>query len=104
MEGLLTIIMFLGEQCLAFRGSSDVLFQQNNGNFLKTVEFLAKFDNIMAEHLRKITNSETHVHYLSHEIQNELINLLAKSIHCHNIRYIEISQILLNYCGLYTGY
>lgn len=81
LERLLSIIIFLSEQGLALRGDSDVLYQRNNGNFLKTVEFLAKFDNVMAEHVRKITDNETHIHYMSHEIQNELITLLANSMH-----------------------
>lgn len=80
LERLLSIITFLGEQCLAFRGSSDVLFEKNNGNFLKLVELLAKFDNVMAEHVRRAANKEIHTHYLSKIIQNELIDLIADRV------------------------
>lgn len=83
LERLLAIIIFLAEQCLPLRGTSDILFQQDNGNFLKTVELLAKFDSVMTEHVRRITNKETHIHYLSHDIQNELIHLLAENIRQH---------------------
>jgi len=34
----------------------------------------------MDEHLRKIRDNETHVHYLGKDIQNELIQLLSNAI------------------------
>lgn len=37
LEHLLAIINFLAKQCLAFRGSSDILYENSNGNFLKLV-------------------------------------------------------------------
>ena len=46
LERLLAIVLFLGQQCLSFRGSSDKLYEQNNGNFLKLVELIAKFEKI----------------------------------------------------------
>jgi hypothetical protein len=79
-QRLTAIITFLGQQCLAFRGTSDKLFEKNNGNFLKMVEFLSQFDAVMGEHVRRIQNEETHNHYLSKDIQNELIDILANEV------------------------
>jgi hypothetical protein len=42
LERLVAIVQFLGQQCLAFRGSSDILHEENNGNYLKLVELFCK--------------------------------------------------------------
>ncbi|KAF0769725.1 Uncharacterized protein FWK35_00022169 [Aphis craccivora] len=64
LESLMAIIEFLGKQCLPFRGTNDVLYENNNGNFLGLVQLLAKFDSVLSEHVRRIQNKEIHNHYL----------------------------------------
>ncbi|XP_071050795.1 uncharacterized protein [Onthophagus taurus] len=51
---IVAIVQYLAGQCLAFRGDSDVLYERNNGNFLKGIEMLAKFDPIILHHINNI--------------------------------------------------
>ncbi|XP_043938100.1 zinc finger MYM-type protein 5-like [Protopterus annectens] len=80
LERLLAICQYLSQHNLAFRGSEDRLFTSGNGNFLGLVQLLGKFDPVIQEHLRRISNAEIHDHYLGKTIQNELIMLMSKSV------------------------
>nr|XP_006011780.1 PREDICTED: zinc finger MYM-type protein 1-like [Latimeria chalumnae] len=80
LERLIALIRVLGTQNIALRGTSDKLFEPNNGNFLKFVELMGMFDSVIKEHIRRITSHEIHNHYLGKNIQNEIIQLLATHI------------------------
>lgn len=51
LDRLMSITLYLSKHNLAFRGSSDKLFDRNNGNFLGLVELLGKYDSVMQDHL-----------------------------------------------------
>lgn len=89
LKRIVSVIHYLAKNNNAFRGQSDVLFTNNNGNFLGAIEMLSNFDPVIIEHVRRITNTETHVHYLGHEIQNEFIILMSNSIRNKIIDYIK---------------
>lgn len=72
LQRIMSVVKCLGHQNLAFRGSSDQYsiwsFKYNNGNFLKLIELMAKYDSVMAGHVRKIINSRKKInHYLENE-------------------------------------
>jgi hypothetical protein len=50
---------------------------------------LAEFDPVIQEHVRRITNNETQVHYLGPRVQNELIYLLGSAINSKIIKKIK---------------
>ena len=58
LKRLIALVKVLGMQNLAFRGTHEKLNTSGNRNFLKFVEFLALFDPLMEEHLRKITDND----------------------------------------------
>lgn len=80
MNGILDVILFLGERGLDFRGRSNHVEDHDNGNFLEILESVNHYDPVLREYLDKVKKSqEAHerlqVHYLSPDIQNEFISI-----------------------------
>jgi hypothetical protein len=96
---ILTVVQYLAENNGAFRGKTEKLYQPNNDNFLGLTEMLAKFDPTIQEHVRRIKDGETCDPYLGHQIQNELIELMAielKKIIIDKLKLAKYFSILLD--------
>ncbi|CAN7992157.1 unnamed protein product [Ixodes hexagonus] len=79
LERLFAIVEVLASRNLAFRGTSDNL-DKNNNKFLGLVELLSKFDGVLQEHVRRGIAKEVLDHYLSKDVQNELIQISSQKV------------------------
>ncbi|XP_022160836.1 zinc finger MYM-type protein 1-like [Myzus persicae] len=56
------MLRYLCERGLALRGDNENVGNQQNGNFLATLEYLSKFDPFIAKHLNEKSNKGGEVH------------------------------------------
>ncbi|MGI9555911.1 MAG: DUF4371 domain-containing protein [Cyanophyceae cyanobacterium] len=83
---VIDIVIFLAERNLAFRGTIENIGERSNGNFLGTVELLAKYDPVLSQLLARIEASPVSPNnYLSNRIQNEIIQLVADRVITANL-------------------
>ncbi|KAK2653450.1 hypothetical protein Ddye_013306 [Dipteronia dyeriana] len=76
----MSVVKTLAISNLAFRGGNEKIDDYNSGNFLRVIKIIDEFDLLMQEHLRRIRKKEIRYHYLGHNIQNEMIQLLATEV------------------------
>lgn len=74
LSKIIDIIKFLSKQGLAFRGHSEEDRSQHKGNFLELCSLFAKFDKTFETKLTENFN------LLSHDIQNEFIDIMSTNI------------------------
>lgn len=76
---IMNITLTLATCNLPFRGHREVIGGEigSNGNFLSIVELLAMYDPVLKELISKPAGS---IRYLSPTIQNEIIDLLSKTV------------------------
>ncbi|XP_067130868.1 zinc finger MYM-type protein 1-like [Centruroides vittatus] len=79
-ERLFSVVQFLAERNIAFRGSIENLGDARNGIFLGILELLGKFDPVMQDHIQRIATKQIHQSYLSKTVQNEIINLIGNKL------------------------
>ena len=80
LKRIIDVIKLLASQNLALRGHVEQLDSDNPGNFLATLKFLSFYDTLLDNHLKNVRENPHSVSYLSHDIQNEFLSLLAGAV------------------------
>ncbi|XP_065675776.1 uncharacterized protein LOC136091983 [Hydra vulgaris] len=73
-------IMFCAKNNLAFRGSSNYIGEPKSGIFLNTIELIARYHHLLAEHITNVKLKQKSVSHFSPQIQNELIELVGRMV------------------------
>nr|XP_048693202.1 zinc finger MYM-type protein 1-like [Caretta caretta] len=60
--------------------------------FLGLIQLLGKFDTVMSEHLRRVTENEIHDHCLEPRIQNELIMLMSDKVRDKSVSLVTLAK------------
>lgn len=53
LERILDVTLFLASRNLAFKGTTEDVGDVHNGNFLGTLDLLARYDPLLSDHLKK---------------------------------------------------
>jgi hypothetical protein len=81
LHRVVSVIGFLSERGLAFRGTDETVGSSNNGNYLGVLELISKFDPFLAQHINEHANQgRGHTSYLSKNICEEFIAVMATKV------------------------
>ncbi|GAB0089030.1 hypothetical protein DMENIID0001_035080 [Sergentomyia squamirostris] len=81
LRRIVSAILFCAKQNLPLRGHDESRkADKNPGNFLAALEFLSDFDPLMKKRLQDAAGKKNVPSYLGHDVQNELIGIIASEI------------------------
>jgi len=87
LRSIVHVILYLAQNNLTFRGTSDVIGTPNCGNFLSLVKLFSHYHAPLALHIERMEKRK--VSYMSPRIQNEFISLTAQSVRSQIIAKIK---------------
>ena len=81
LKRVVSVVKFIAERGLAFRGSNELIGSPGNGNYLGLLELIAQYDSFLAQHISRHANhGRGHTNYLSSTIMEEIIVVIGKQI------------------------
>ena len=85
LQRVVSVVAFLAQRGLPFRGSDEKVESVHNGNYLGLMELIAKFDPMLALHIGENANcGRGHTSYLFKTICEEFIANIGKRSACEN--------------------
>lgn len=58
LRRLISVIVFISERGLAFRGENETFGSPKNGYYLGILELIAKYDHFLNDHIKKMETKE----------------------------------------------
>jgi hypothetical protein len=93
LRRLISVITFLAERGLAFRGEDEDVGSVHNGNYLGLLELISQYDVFLKQHLQTHANKGSgHVNYLSSTICEELIQIMGDKVLNEVIQRVKKSK------------
>lgn len=93
LKRIVTVIRFIASRGLPFRGSNNHFGNPNNGNYLGILELLSEYDVLLENHIKRYAKKgKGHASYLSANIANEFIHILADEVRAVFIRDVQKSK------------
>ena len=81
LQRVVSVVRYLAEQGLAFRGDSQTFGDSNNGNYLGCMELISEFDPFLKAHIEKYGNAGRGTpSYLSLNVCEEFIKLMGDKV------------------------
>ena len=77
LSHIVSAVLYLGKQGIAFRGHDETSGSKNRGNFLELLHLLSDYDPELKVHLER-----SRTDYTSHFSQNQLIGVIGHDIIC----------------------
>lgn len=73
LRRVVVVVRHLSERGLAFRGCTEIIGKDDNGNFLGTLKVISEFDPFLKAHMKKFGSAGKGSPYLSSTICQELM-------------------------------
>ena len=81
LQRVVSVVKYLAERGLAFRGDSHTFGDSNNGNYLGCMKLISEFDPFLKAHIEKYGNTGRGTpSYLSLKVCEEFIKLMGEKV------------------------
>ena len=81
LKRVISVIHFIAERGLAFRGDNELVGSPRNGNFLGILELISQYDDFLAQHIKTEANrGKGHTNYLSSTLMEEVISIMGEQL------------------------